>query len=190
MGKRDDIIKAATELIAEKGVPGATIGNILKRASTGYGTLYNYFDSKEDLYLAVYLSAVVGADRYVQTSGVSEADSEQGFRSVVKGYASYCLKHQNEFAALEALRTMPDICQRAKGISDTELGFISLLDQCEQDGLLKTRPQGYNMNLLLGMVAAFVRYCRGVEVMCSDGSTAVTETALDDLAESCLKALS
>lgn len=190
MGKRDDIVKAATELIAERGVPGATIGNILKRAATGYGTLYNYFDSKEDLYLAVYLSAVVGADRYVQNSGASEVNSEQAFRAAVAGYASYCLNHQNEFAALEALRTMPDICQRAKGTSDAELGFITLLERCEEDGLLKTRPQSYNMNMLLGMVAAFVRYYRGVEVMCSDGSAAVTETALDDLAESCLKALS
>lgn len=50
---RDALIRAATDVMSEKGVDGATMLEIAERADIGAGTAYNYFKSKDELALAV-----------------------------------------------------------------------------------------------------------------------------------------
>ena len=47
--KRDDIIRAAMELIAEHGFHGAPMALVAGRAGVAAGTIYRYFESKDDL---------------------------------------------------------------------------------------------------------------------------------------------
>ncbi len=51
--RRDDIICAAQKIFFEKGLPSATMDEIAEAAELSKGTLYLYYKSKEDLYLAV-----------------------------------------------------------------------------------------------------------------------------------------
>ena len=51
--KREKILKAAMELFAEKDFENVTTMEIASRASVGKGTLYTYYKSKQDLFLAV-----------------------------------------------------------------------------------------------------------------------------------------
>lgn len=51
--RRHEIIRAARLVFAERGFTNATLDDIAERAEFGKGTLYNYFDSKEDLFAAV-----------------------------------------------------------------------------------------------------------------------------------------
>jgi AcrR family transcriptional regulator len=57
--RRDDIITAAQKIFFEKGLPSATMDEIAEAAELSKGTLYLYYKSKEDLYLAV---AMKGSD--------------------------------------------------------------------------------------------------------------------------------
>ncbi len=45
--KRDDIVRAALELIAEHGFHGAPMAMIAARAGVGAGTIYRYFENKD-----------------------------------------------------------------------------------------------------------------------------------------------
>ena len=51
--KQKEIISAAIEIFAEKGYEYTTLDDIAEAAEFGKGTLYNYFQNKEDLYLAI-----------------------------------------------------------------------------------------------------------------------------------------
>jgi AcrR family transcriptional regulator len=53
--KKEAFIKAAKELFIEKGFENTSIEEIVKRAGLTKRTLYQYFQSKEDLYYAVAL---------------------------------------------------------------------------------------------------------------------------------------
>ena len=53
-GKRDDIIRAALELMAECGFHGAPMAMIADRAGVGAGTIYRYFESKDVLITEVH----------------------------------------------------------------------------------------------------------------------------------------
>jgi AcrR family transcriptional regulator len=52
--KKNLIIQAAAYLFAQRGFSGASIADIARNAGIGKGTVYEYFDSKEDLFFAVF----------------------------------------------------------------------------------------------------------------------------------------
>jgi AcrR family transcriptional regulator len=52
--KRALIIQAAAHVFADKGFSGTVMADIAVQAGIGKGTLYEYFESKEDLFFAVF----------------------------------------------------------------------------------------------------------------------------------------
>ena len=52
--KKKRIIEAAARVFAQKGYAGAAVADIAVNAEIGKGTIYAYFDSKEDLFFAVF----------------------------------------------------------------------------------------------------------------------------------------
>ena len=52
--KKNRILEAAARVFAQKGYAGASVADIALRAEIGKGTVYEYFDSKEDLFFAVF----------------------------------------------------------------------------------------------------------------------------------------
>ena len=52
--KRTLIIEAAAHVFATRGYKGTLIADIATEAGIGKGTIYEYFDSKEDLFFAVF----------------------------------------------------------------------------------------------------------------------------------------
>jgi AcrR family transcriptional regulator len=52
--KKIHIIKAASQVFAKKGFSGTVMADIAVQAGIGKGTVYEYFDSKEDLFFAVF----------------------------------------------------------------------------------------------------------------------------------------
>ncbi|WP_428032364.1 TetR/AcrR family transcriptional regulator [Ancylobacter sp.] len=51
--KRDQILRGAREIFLASGFDGASMGEIAREAGVSKGTLYVYFDSKEDLFTAL-----------------------------------------------------------------------------------------------------------------------------------------
>ncbi|HWF28614.1 MAG TPA: TetR/AcrR family transcriptional regulator [Mycobacterium sp.] len=84
--RRDEIMAAAKEVFARKGFHDTTIADIAKQAGLAYGSIYWYFDSKDELFHALmeveegalrsHVSAAVGARR--------DSDGEAPFRTAVR----------------------------------------------------------------------------------------------------------
>jgi len=66
--KKDRIIEAAARVFAQKGYAGAAVADIAVKAEIGKGTIYEYFDSKEDLFFAVF-------EWFMQKSGAAASVS-------------------------------------------------------------------------------------------------------------------
>ena len=52
--KRVCLVEAASKVFAARGFSGTRVVDIAKQAGVGKGTVYEYFDSKEELFLAVF----------------------------------------------------------------------------------------------------------------------------------------
>lgn len=57
---RARLLRAALELMAERGMDGVAINEITDAADVGFGTFYNYFESKEAIYDALVEELVEG----------------------------------------------------------------------------------------------------------------------------------
>ncbi len=53
--KREEVMQAALELIAEHGFHGAPMAMVADRAGVAAGTIYRYFDSKDALIAAIFV---------------------------------------------------------------------------------------------------------------------------------------
>lgn len=52
--RQNRIVEAAARKFAEKGFSGASVSDIAQSAGVGKGTVYSYFESKEDLFFGVF----------------------------------------------------------------------------------------------------------------------------------------
>jgi AcrR family transcriptional regulator len=53
--KKERIIEAAAQVFARSGYSNAVVADIARQADIGKGTVYEYFQSKEDLFFAVFV---------------------------------------------------------------------------------------------------------------------------------------
>ena len=87
--KKKRIIQAAADIFAKKGYSGAAVSDIATQADVGKGTIYEYFDSKEDLFFAVFkwYSEKTGAAAVVSISalGGSAAQRLEGLNESLMG---------------------------------------------------------------------------------------------------------
>ena len=74
--KRQEILVAASQVFAQKGYAAATTKDIANAADLGESTLYNYFESKRDILLAILDENHVLFDNLFQmTQGLANRDS-------------------------------------------------------------------------------------------------------------------
>jgi len=85
------IVEAAIEIIAEKGLDGASIDELMRAAGMARGTFYNYFQSRDEV-----LAAVVGALQSqirdaVESRIPEELTPPQVIACMVYGFVQFCL---------------------------------------------------------------------------------------------------
>jgi AcrR family transcriptional regulator len=56
--RRAEMLQAAGEIFAAKGYAAATVDDIAARAGVSKGTMYNYFDSKQELFLQLLTASI------------------------------------------------------------------------------------------------------------------------------------
>jgi AcrR family transcriptional regulator len=77
--RKTQIIAAAARVFAQKGFSGAVIAEIAAEAGIGKGTVYEYFNSKEDLFFAVFqwLSRKIASAATVKISALGGSASQR-----------------------------------------------------------------------------------------------------------------
>lgn len=86
--RRDEIIAAAKKVFARKGFHDTTIADIAKEADLAYGSVYWYFDSKDDLFRQLIAVEEYGLRTYVAValakSGTQFGFAEAPFRASLR----------------------------------------------------------------------------------------------------------
>ncbi len=72
--KRQRIIQAATGEFAQKGFENANMNTIAKKADVSVGSLYKYFENKQDLFLTIIQYSIQSMAELLTVLAVSEED--------------------------------------------------------------------------------------------------------------------
>lgn len=85
-----EILDAALELFVERGFAATRLEDVAQRAGVSKGTVYLYFDGKEELFKAVVRSGIVRAiEEAEQTVAGYEGSSAELLRALVAGWWQY-----------------------------------------------------------------------------------------------------
>ena len=80
------ILEAALEVFAERGLSAARLEDIAKRAGVSKGTIYLYFPNKEELFREVVRNSVIAYIERAEATLTNQADAEQALRDWITGY--------------------------------------------------------------------------------------------------------
>jgi AcrR family transcriptional regulator len=106
-GKQDAIFNATLELVSERGFHDAPTSLIAQEAGVGVGTIYRYFENKEDLIDELYKKLTLQLARAMLADYSADLPLRERFRRIWINTARYHIDHPLETAFIEQYANSP-----------------------------------------------------------------------------------
>jgi AcrR family transcriptional regulator len=156
--RREEIIRAASQVFTRKGYHRATIRDICEASGLGPGTLYNYIKKKEDILYLIYNELTLMLTQcLMETVQDAKKDPLQQFHEALEKTIEIIWIHQDlillmyqETASLDR-ESMHTILKRE---SDYVSIWDKLLERCEKLGVIPKRNR-LDANII-GFLLAFI----------------------------------
>lgn len=144
--RREAILAAASNVFLERGVSGATMEDIAREAELSKGTLYLYFASKDELFLAIALCALgelaerlAQVERRVQEAG---GDGRAVCTELLRCYVRFAVENQSRFrVAMSWLSSSHRIAGDSSSFPEYQRAIQSVL-QCAVRALTRAKDEG------------------------------------------------
>lgn len=105
--KRNEIVRAALELIVEHGFHGASMAMIADRAGVGAGTIYRYFENKDVLITELYREVEEKLIRALERGYPAKKSFRERFQHIGEGLLHHFINNPHEFRYLEQFHNSP-----------------------------------------------------------------------------------
>ena len=164
--KRRDIAEASKELLLEKGIKNINVADIAKVAGVGKGTIYEYFDNKEDIVLEIMCSFLDEYKREIDAFLQSNISTkEKLYRFLYGKFERFNLRQVNiflEFTAILLTSQDEKFKQQYKVVKET---FAQTLNKIFENAIVQGEyideaidyidvVQAFNFNLVKDYVVA------------------------------------
>lgn len=87
--KREVILRAAAVVFARKGYHRALVDEVARQAGVGKGTVYRYFEDKEDLFFSIIDQGVVRLIGSMESASRSNRDPVGSLRGILEAMADF-----------------------------------------------------------------------------------------------------
>jgi AcrR family transcriptional regulator len=159
--KRDDIIRASLELIAEHGFHGAPMAMIAEKAGVGVGTIYRYFENKDVLIKALHRDVEEKLFSVLTEDYSDEKPIRERFIYLGTMLLKYLISHPLYFRFLEQYYNSPyGVSLRRDKImrkTDNRDIFTDLFEQGTARQVMKDLPLSVHAALAFGPLIALAR---------------------------------
>lgn len=131
MEKRQKILATAETLLAERGLYGLSMKLLADRAGIAAGTIYRYFENKEELINELYLHITQeGAQTFLKGWSDKQTPKEK-YNLLWRNTFDAVLKNPQRLAVIEMLFSQPDLAQKQAALCE-DGAFSPLLDFYQQ----------------------------------------------------------
>ena len=114
---RDDLLAAATRVLAEKGLHATKIADIAAAADVGVGTFYLHFDTKEVLFDALVEDAVTRLKAAVDAAREGLDDPVEESRAATRAFCRFARDNREVFKLVFGPTTSRhDVVRRAQAL--------------------------------------------------------------------------
>lgn len=154
--KRRDIALSCNDLLLEKGIKKLTIAEVAKTAGVSKGSIYDYFENKEDIVFEIIRSHIAAYQEEINEK-INPNDSTRQkvfllFDFILNDNEEF-EKHQNiykEYMSIDIAGECENMCE-----FDSECGvfFKTILEIFVQEGIQKGELIESSKNLIDGLLA-------------------------------------
>jgi len=159
--KRDEILQAALELIAERGFHGAPMAMIAAKAGVGAGTIYRYFETKDVLIRELFEDLDAKIVAAIQEGYPNGKPFRERFFHCWKALFRYMISHPLHFQYMEQYHNSPYGValhrDRIFSKSDEPDIFRNLFEEAIAQQVLKDLPLPVLFSLAFGPLLTLTR---------------------------------
>ena len=130
---------------------------IAKEAKCGIGTMYNYFQSKDELISELYLNIKISLFTYVQETIDPNAPVKQQFIKTWLKSIDYAILHSLEYKFLQIFSHSPKISEEVeKEVGKIIYPFLEIYEKGKREGILKNQNTMQLVVFTNGAIAASI----------------------------------
>ncbi len=159
MERKDLILKAALKLFVDKGFHGTATGKIAQEAGVANGTLFQYFKTKDELVIALYIHIKDELAEYVSKNTAGNADIKETIKSQILSTLYWALDNPVKFQFIQQLHTSPYIGQVEQEVLYKQIEpHLTLIHKGIKQGILKPLPADLIYSLLSNQVFGLYQF--------------------------------
>lgn len=157
--KRQDILRATLDLISEHGFHGTPMAMIAERANVGAGTIYRYFENKENLIGELFRELKYDLSTAMLAGFEPDLNFVEKVQKLWSNTLNYCIQHPQEMLFLEQFHSSPYLTAEVEEESMRVLAPIfEELETAIQTGLVKDLPLEMYYVLTYNFAVSLAKY--------------------------------
>jgi AcrR family transcriptional regulator len=178
--KREAIIQATLDLIAENGLQNTPMSLISKRSKASAGIIYHYFENKDDLIQTIYRRVKSEMFGPLIRADDPQQPLARRFQSLLLAAYHYCFTHPREIAFMEQCESLPQ--HEDETTEEAVKGLYNLLQDLRSQDLIKNLPDEVIGGFTLDVMCRLARQA-------SAGVISIDEPTLNAIAGACWDAI-
>jgi AcrR family transcriptional regulator len=159
--KREEIVRAALELIAEHGFHGAPMAMIAERAGVGAGTIYRYFENKDVMITELFQELEERSYPLIKEGYDPDKPHRERFLHLNSSLIHYFIEYPLDFRFIEQFFNSPyGVAHRRDKLLGTKEGcdvFKELFEDGISQQVMKDLPIVILFDLAFGPILAVAR---------------------------------
>jgi len=159
MDKREKIIETALKLFVENGFHGTATAKIAKEAGVANGTLFQYFKTKDELVVVLYLHLKEELKEYTSKNTAKNANIKETLKTQVLAALHWALENPIKFRFIQQFHTSPYIGQVEQDILNKQIQpHLELIQKGIKQGVIKPLPADLVYSLMSNQVFGLYHY--------------------------------
>lgn len=146
---KEKILAAAMELFAINGYTSTSISSIAQKAGISKGLIYNYFDSKKSILLAIYQQAMEEAEGMINR--YHDLEPYERLRRLIEDVFMFYTEHFQYYKLLTALSLQPGVLADIPEYTNemTERGMAMMVELLKSTGNEDPETNGVFLGALM-----------------------------------------
>ena len=124
MDKKEKIIEAALRLFVDNGFHGTPTSKIAQEAGVANGTLFQYFKTKDELVVALYISVKENMAEFIEKNNAKSDNLKEVMKSQFLASLFWALDNMVKFRFIQQFHTSPYVGKIEQDIIQNQLIYI------------------------------------------------------------------
>lgn len=161
--RRERILQVASQLFHEKTYHGTSLEDIAKAAGMPKGSIYYWFDNKEDLLATIVMDALAVIDKRLEEIASADLSPTERLRAIIKAHIKFNAEYQEAGTLFLSERNVISSPWKAKLIKSRKQRdklLLRTLREAIQAGVYRSQELELTVRAIVGMCNALVFWYR------------------------------